>query len=139
MILPKKQSSSNNESNNNAQTTSALMRYLTPLVSLARQMNPSSTTNNNTPTPEHLRALVEENVRRQVHNVCLSDVVVKSWTDAAPGSKPSQNGKQNTTQGGAGEGGDRGPVYVHGWVYELESGRLCDLGISRGPGAGGDA
>ena len=24
-------------------------------------------------------------------------------------------------------------VYVHGWVYELESGRLRDLGVSAGP------
>ena len=24
-------------------------------------------------------------------------------------------------------------VYVHGWIYELQSGRLKDLGVSRGP------
>lgn len=24
-------------------------------------------------------------------------------------------------------------VYVHGWVYDLASGRCHDLGISRGP------
>lgn len=24
-------------------------------------------------------------------------------------------------------------VYVHGWVYELENGRLRDLGVSAGP------
>ncbi len=31
------------------------------------------------------------------------------------------------------ESGEAKKVYVHGWIYELQSGRLRDLGVSRGP------
>ncbi|TFK79859.1 hypothetical protein K466DRAFT_605813, partial [Polyporus arcularius HHB13444] len=54
-----------------------------------------------------LTALVEANVRVQVENIALSDVMQRAWA----------------------KGRD---VQVHGWVYELESGRLRDLGITVG-------
>ena len=50
-------------------------------------------------------ALMEENVSVQVGNVVRSDAVRDAWA----------------------QGHD---VQVHGWVYELETGRLRDLGVS---------
>ncbi|KAI0673263.1 carbonic anhydrase [Trametes maxima] len=52
-----------------------------------------------------LTALVEANVRSQVANIVQTDVITAAWA----------------------QGKD---VEVHGWVYELETGRLRDLGIS---------
>ena len=56
-----------------------------------------------------LTALVEANVRMQVENLAQSDVLQRAWAA----------GKD---------------VQVHGWVYELETGRLRDLGVSVGKG-----
>jgi carbonic anhydrase len=88
-----------------------LGRWLTPLTSLA------STIRNRTPTPtasEALSALVEENVKAQVENVCKAPTVLSTW--AAP-----VNGTPRKT------------LWVHGWVYEIEKGRLKDLEVSKGP------
>ena len=52
-------------------------------------------------------------MRQQVENILQSDVIRSAWEKAARGEAKS--------------------VYVHGWVYELESGRLRDLGVSHGP------
>lgn len=51
------------------------------------------------------RRLVELNVIEQVYNVCKTSTVQKSWRKFA---RP----------------------YVHGWVYDLESGRLIDLEVN---------
>ncbi|KAI0325955.1 carbonic anhydrase [Cubamyces sp. BRFM 1775] len=51
--------------------------------------------------------LVEANVRAQVENIAKTEVVRAQWA----------------------KGND---VQVHGWVYELETGRLRDLGVSVG-------
>ncbi|EJF61457.1 carbonic anhydrase 1 [Dichomitus squalens LYAD-421 SS1] len=60
-----------------------------------------------TTTPEgDLTALVEANVRVQVSNILASDVLEREWKLR--------------------------DVHVHGWVYELETGKLRDLGISAG-------
>ncbi|KAI8974215.1 carbonic anhydrase 1 [Trametes punicea] len=56
---------------------------------------------------DDLTALIEANVREQVRNTAATDVVRSAWA----------------------QGRD---VQVHGWVYELETGRLRDLGISVG-------
>ncbi|KAI8996231.1 carbonic anhydrase [Trametes punicea] len=56
---------------------------------------------------DDLTALVEANVRAQVANIAATDVVRAAW----------DQGKD---------------VQVHGWVYELETGRLRDLGVSVG-------
>ncbi|KAI0769280.1 carbonic anhydrase [Trametes elegans] len=56
---------------------------------------------------EDLTALVEANVRAQVANIAATDVVRAAWA----------------------QGKD---VQVHGWVYDLETGRLRDLGVSVG-------
>ncbi|KAH9886646.1 carbonic anhydrase [Cubamyces lactineus] len=56
---------------------------------------------------DDLTDLVEANVRTQVENIARTDVVQAAWA----------KGKD---------------VQVHGWVYELETGRLRDLGVSVG-------
>ncbi|KAH9851190.1 carbonic anhydrase [Lenzites betulinus] len=56
---------------------------------------------------EDLTALVEANVRAQVEHIAESDVMKGVWAQ----------GKE---------------VQVHGWVYELETGLLRDLGVSVG-------
>lgn len=64
---------------------------------------------------ETLRTIVEENVRKQVANIVQSEVIQHAWKASrsnAPGRKA---------------------VYVHGWVYTLETGRLRDMGVSEGP------
>ena len=57
-------------------------------------------------TEGDLDALVEANVGEQVTKILKSEVIVHEWKER--------------------------DVYVHGWVYELETGRLRDLGISVG-------
>ena len=84
----------------NPSTSTPLARYLTPLISLASAYT-------TLPHAEAVLSIVEENVRRQVANICASEVMRGAW----------QSGKD---------------VYVHGWVYELETGRLRDLGVSKG-------
>ncbi|TDL27041.1 carbonic anhydrase [Rickenella mellea] len=81
-----------------------LERWLAPLISLARDLRLSTA-----PRDQALAVLVDESVKTQVANVCKSDVIERAWA-----------GGKN--------------VYVHGWVYELESGRLRDLDVSKGPG-----
>ncbi|KAJ3571062.1 hypothetical protein NP233_g4004 [Leucocoprinus birnbaumii] len=55
--------------------------------------------------------VVEENVKLQVENLCKAETIVNAWTKGTP------KGQE---------------VYVHGWVYDLASGRLQDLKITRG-------
>jgi carbonic anhydrase len=57
---------------------------------------------------EALPIAVQENVKWQVEHVCKTQPIVDAW------SKKEE-------------------VWVHGWVYDLASGRLRDLEISKGP------
>ncbi|KAH9049210.1 carbonic anhydrase [Lactarius deliciosus] len=81
-----------------------LQRWLTPLIELARNIGPDDLQ-----YPGPLTRLIEESVRVQVENVAKSEPVCKAWAD----------GRQN--------------LWVHGLVYELETGLLRDLNIKRGP------
>jgi len=83
-------------------------RWLAPLISLASSLS-------HNPAAEALPILVEENVKAQVKNLCNSDTVLSAWAVA--------NGRRSK------------PLWVHGWVYEIENGTLKDLGISKGPPA----
>jgi len=58
--------------------------------------------------------LIEANVKRGVQNIADSAVMQAAWAKHAKG--------------------EMRPVYIHGWVYDLASGRLRDLDISQGPG-----
>jgi carbonic anhydrase len=48
----------------------------------------------------------------QVTNVCNTQTIINAWSNVDP---------------------EKRKVWVHGWIYDLASGRLRDLGISRGP------
>ncbi|TFK30041.1 carbonic anhydrase [Coprinopsis marcescibilis] len=93
---------------------------------------------NGTPPPTkplHLhdpafRALVEENVKENVKRV-LESKVIKDHYNALPHSPPPP------TPAVAGASHSplppHNPVYIHGWVYDLETGVVSDLGVSVGP------
>ncbi|KAF8163448.1 carbonic anhydrase [Crassisporium funariophilum] len=86
---------------------SALNRWLEPLTRLAASLQLSST-----PHEEALPLVVEENVKAQVENLANTITISEAW------SKGSRKGQD---------------VWIHGWVYELSTGKLRDLNISRGP------
>lgn len=80
-----------------------LSRWLTPLTKLASNLQSQS--------PEGgVPLLVEENVKAQVEKLCQAGPVVNAW-----------------------QGEKKKPLWVHGWVYEIEHGKLKDLEISKGP------
>lgn len=54
----------------------------------------------------------------QVENVAGTEIVKKVWKGS---------------EGGSGSGSGRS-VWVHGWVFDIESGLLRDLNISKGRG-----
>ncbi|KAF8485405.1 carbonic anhydrase [Gautieria morchelliformis] len=82
-----------------------LQRWLAPLTELVVSLDICAK-----PAPEAVPIIVEENVKAQVANIIKTDTVTTAWA--------------------AGK-----PVYVHGWVYLVEEGRLQDLQISQGPGS----
>ena len=96
-------------------TDTPLGRWLAPLTKLVTTLDLASI-----PAASHLDTVVEENVKRQVKNVCESDVIKASWASytASVDSASDVPKKQ---------------VWVHGWVYDVASGRIRDLGVSRGP------
>lgn len=94
-----------------ASAEAPINRWLAPLTSLASSLDHIAAV----PDAEALPVLVEENVKVQVENLSKSDTVLSAWSAA--------NGKRIQ------------PLWIHGWVYEIEKGTLRDLGISKGPSA----
>ncbi|KAF8679763.1 Di-copper centre-containing protein [Rhizoctonia solani] len=88
--------------------TTPLARWLNPLTQLAASLASGKTDSHDTST--ELSTLVEANVRKQVDNVVDTDVVQRAWA----------SGKQ---------------VYVHGWVYMIETGTIKDLKVTANPPA----
>ncbi|KAF8077805.1 carbonic anhydrase [Lyophyllum atratum] len=86
-----------------------LNRWLEPLTRLATSLHVSTT-----PKAEALPIVIEENVRRQVVNLCKTATLVDAWASADAKKKN---------------------VWVHGWVYDISTGRLRDLKVTRGPAA----
>lgn len=84
-------------------STTPLGRWLSPLIKLAESLGISEK-----PISEALPAIVVANVKRQVENVCKAPTITNAWSQ-----------KKN--------------VWVHGLVYDLHTGRLDDLQVSRGP------
>lgn len=80
-----------------------LTRWLAPLTSLITSLDLSTT-----PPDAALDIIVQENVKRQVEHICAAEPVKQAWAA----------GKD---------------VSVHGWVYDVASGRIKDLGVTRGP------
>ncbi|CAE6491230.1 unnamed protein product [Rhizoctonia solani] len=85
-----------------------LARWLNPLTQLAASLASEKTDTHD--TSAELSTLVEVNVRKQVDNVVDTDVVQRAWA----------SGKQ---------------VYVHGWVYMIETGTIKDLKVTVNPPA----
>ena len=94
----------------------AIDRWLAPLTDLARSVLASANTQPATESHIDIRKheeelaerLVDANVRAQVRNVCAAEPVLRAWT----------------TQ--------KQPLWVHGLVYDVGSGKLRDLNITRG-------
>ena len=84
-----------------------LNRWLDPLTKHLRSLQLSDM-----PREVALPIVVQENVKRQVEHVCKTQPMIDAWSNVDP---------------------ERRNVWVHGWVYDLASGRLRDLEISRGP------
>ncbi|KAG8793574.1 hypothetical protein FRC17_008434, partial [Serendipita sp. 399] len=84
------------------------------------------------------RALVEENVKQQVQRIAESsvmknrfdEIITKLNTDGTP--KPS-TGEGEGERAGEEEEVTLRPVFVHGWVHDLETGEILDLNVSVGP------
>lgn len=76
-----------------------LYRWLTPLANLARSLGVDKME-----PSEALSLVVKENVRQQVKNISEMETIKKAWA-------------QNRS------------VQIHGWVYDLPTGKLSDLGM----------
>ncbi|KAL0946694.1 hypothetical protein HGRIS_012881 [Hohenbuehelia grisea] len=85
----------------------AINVWLAPLTKLASTLKLSST-----PKAEALPVVVEENVKQQVANLAQSETIQNAW------ATKSLKGKD---------------VWIHGWVYDIASGRLRDLNVTQGP------
>jgi len=84
----------------------ALSRWLSPLINLAGSL----IKNEKGGKKVDVTTLVEENVKEQVKNIIASPTIRAAWS----------SGKK---------------VYIHGWVFDIESGKLRCLGVSQGPPA----
>jgi len=83
-----------------------LGRWLAPLIALVRTLDLT-----HVPKSERLTKVIEASVRAQVENVVHSPPVQTAWA------------------------GGRKNLWVHGLVYELETGTLRDLNVTKGPPA----
>ncbi|KAK1924208.1 carbonic anhydrase 2 [Papiliotrema laurentii] len=81
----------------------ALTRFLDPLVKLRHSLPEGSSVDD----------LIEANVKLSVANLAKSEIMKSAWAQAKAGEKKE--------------------VFIHGWVYDLGTGTLRDLGISQGP------
>ncbi|KAH8995334.1 carbonic anhydrase [Lactarius akahatsu] len=85
-----------------AETEPVITRWLTPLMELARKLDSEAQS-----CSDPLTRLIEESVRVQVENVASSEPVRKVWEAQKD-------------------------LWVHGLVYELETGLLRDLNVTKG-------
>lgn len=85
---------------------SPLNRWLESLTMLAYSLQLPDNSN------ESIETVVRENVKAQVESLANTETIRKAWTQGTPKKQK---------------------VYIHGWVYHLDTGLLEDLCISRGP------
>ena len=85
---------------------SPLNKWLQPLTLLAHSLKLPDDSN------KSVEAVVLENIKAQVENLANTETIRKAWTHGTPKKQK---------------------VFIHGWVYDLGTGLLKDLGISRGP------
>ncbi|KAJ3573926.1 hypothetical protein NP233_g2101 [Leucocoprinus birnbaumii] len=95
------------ESNADGPTTESIPKdapldlWLAPLTKLARSLGPVDMSRDGA-----LNLLIETNVKHQVDQICKSKTIVEAWRKEKD-------------------------VTVYGWVYDLATGIIQDLGISR--------
>ncbi|KAI0308631.1 carbonic anhydrase [Amylostereum chailletii] len=87
-----------------------LGRWLAPLTAMATELG-AGTAEHEHDHRSALTMLVQANIEKQVENLCLADSVRNVWEGRVADRK----------------------VWVHGLLYEVESGMLRDLGVTRGP------
>jgi carbonic anhydrase len=78
------------------------------------------------------RALVEENVKDSLFNIVISPVMRQHWA-AYIAQEQAQTGTPPSARRRADTGAPLKPVYVHGFVYDISTGDVIDLGTSFGP------
>ncbi|GAA5986083.1 hypothetical protein JCM5350_004425 [Sporobolomyces pararoseus] len=88
-------------------------------------------------------ALIEENVKQQVKQLATDPSVLKSWklwgesqmkfTDNQMDSEVRTKGEKEKRSSGGEE--EKAPIelWIHGWVYDVSTGLVHDLGVSVGP------
>ena len=87
-----------------------LNKWLTPLTKLGISLKSKLTS---TSDDQALQLLIEENVKKQVDEISKTCVIKEAWKNEVEGKGRA--------------------VRVHGWIYDLGSGLLRDLVITRGP------
>lgn len=99
----------------------ALNRHLTPLTDLARylrvKVHERHTWDENTMQKHLVPLLAEASVRKQIQNISEHPVVQDNWNQKVS----PLNGKVNPR------------VTIHGWIHNLENGKLIDLNVSMQP------
>ncbi|KAG2136119.1 carbonic anhydrase [Suillus bovinus] len=80
-----------------------LTRWLIPLIQLVRTLDLDGL-----PENEAVEKVIEANIYKQVENICLSEPIVTAWA----------------------AGND---VSVHGWLYDLATGRIRELVVRSPP------
>ncbi|RSH88929.1 hypothetical protein EHS25_002591 [Saitozyma podzolica] len=83
-------------------SSSPLMRFLDPVIRLRHSLGERA----------DVDELIVANVKRNVQNVINSPAMKDAWARAAKGERP--------------------PVHIHGWLYNLSTGQLEDLDVSVG-------
>ncbi|QRW13956.1 carbonic anhydrase [Ceratobasidium sp. AG-Ba] len=108
--------------------TTPLARWLGPLTQLAASL--AQEKNDAHDTSAELSTLVEANVRKQVDNVVETDVIQRAWAAGKKGAPFVASLKKHNLNQRCGL-----PVYVHGWVYVIETGTIKDLKVTVNPPA----
>jgi len=78
------------------------------------------------------RALVEENVKDTVSNIVNSPAMQQHWTAYTAHTPQIETSYSHQRRAGPSKD-DLKPVYVHGFVYDISTGDVIDLGVSSGP------
>ncbi|GAA5872228.1 hypothetical protein JCM16303_001022 [Sporobolomyces ruberrimus] len=80
-------------------------------------------------TSDVWNALIEENVKAQVRQLATDPSVLKSWRLWGEGQAAGSKGKRSA----AVEDAELIELWVHGFVYDVDTGLVHDLGVSVGP------
>ncbi|KAF8957586.1 carbonic anhydrase [Flammula alnicola] len=80
------------------------------------------------------RALVEENVKSNVQKIANSAVIRDHYADVIKTNGSGSSSNSNSTPTASSKDKDTiSEIYIHGWVYDVENGKVSDLGVSVGP------